>query len=260
MPRQSSKTIITTVAGSLDDLATARLANLQKARAKALELRLLRQQQQQPPDTATVRSNDVGPPAKPARKRIRATAVPPPPASERLDTLMQDADTGSGETITDTPKQSVNAQDQLATGDGTNVLGPDTPAVPPGAAQARPEAESIAPGARQRPANVQVSGGPSAPNVISVSPKTPASRVTEVPAAEEGELDPTPGPPTELARGRSKNNRRKPTTVKRVSAKEAGSGKSEGDKVRRKLRFDHIEVGRGAFYRDTNTGHFAFTR
>jgi len=80
---------------------------------------------------------------------------------------------------------------------------------------------------------------------------------------EEGELDPSPPPPTEMARGRSKNNKRKPTTVSRHVAS-AASKKPKAPKpaVMRKLNFDnmHVPVGGGAFYRNHHSGHFTFSR
>lgn len=79
---------------------------------------------------------------------------------------------------------------------------------------------------------------------------------------EEGELDPTPPPPTELARGRSKNNKRKPTTVTRHVAETKKPRAPPKPAVVRKLNFDHMHmpVGGGAFYRNHHSGHFTFSR
>lgn len=95
------------------------------------------------------------------------------------------------------------------------------------------------------------------------SPQTPPGNVSnvvtpEVPnTVEEGELDPSPPPPTEMPRGRSKNNRRKPTTVKRTRTRPPSV-----ETVRRRLNFDHmhVPVGGGAFYRNHSSGHFTFSR
>ena len=89
--------------------------------------------------------------------------------------------------------------------------------------------------------------------------------MTEIEEVEEGELDPSPPPPTEMARGRSKNNKRKPTTVTRhveATKKPRAHPPKPKPAVVRKLNFDdmHVPVGGGAFYRNHQSGHFTFTR
>jgi hypothetical protein len=246
MPRQRSKTIVTTVAGDGQSLAEARLENLKKAREKALELRLLRTTPSTAPgNTASVENK--------SRRRVKAEPVSPKPVDAKLVPEMLPAQEakprgrprGSGKRKTPATESGNPSTDTVTadTGghDGANIPG-----------------EILQGGSRTGDAIV-TNEAPAPPE----SPKTPAGNTSVVQVneptetVEEGELDATPPPPTELPRGRSKNNRRKPTTVKRTRYSSPTK-----DTVRRRLQFDHmhVPVGGGAFYRNHHSGHFTFSR
>lgn len=256
MPRTSSKTIVTAIAGDKESLAAARLENLKKAREKALELRLLRNKQSAAP---SVTASTSGAQNKP-RRRIQAEPVSPKPVDDSTVSEMVAPDTrsettkprrgrppGSGKRKQpDTPIDSNNTSADTV---GADNRGLEEPKISrkvlhggSGEGDATPTVET--------PVDQQ-------------SPRTPPANVSDVPSAqvpdtvEEGELDASPPPPTELPRGRSKNNRQKPTTVRRRRTRPPSV-----DTVRRRLDFDrfHVPVGGGAFYRNNTSGHFTFSR
>ena len=262
MPRTSSKTIVTAVAGDKESLAAARLENLKKAREKALELRLLRSK----PSASSAGAGTSGVQNK-TRKRIQAEPVSPKPVDAKMVPETHTTETQSEEE----PKseQPTKPRRGRPPGSGkrkqqTMPVEPDnTPANTGGADTGgleKPEGprKVLRGGSGEGDAAVAVK----AP-VVPESPKTPSSNVSnvdtpEVPdTVEEGELDPSPPPPTEMPRGRSKNNRRKPTTVQRRRTRPPSV-----DTVRRRLNFDHMHVpiGGGAFYRNHSSGHFTFSR
>lgn len=259
MPRTASKTIVTAIAGDKETLAAARLENLKKAREKALELRLLRNKQQ--PATAPPVTNKT-------RKRIQPEPVPAKPIDDQLVPTMaapeenaagQSSGSGQvpkpkrgrplGSTKRKQPEVSVETNHTPADSERAVEPGLEKPEGP-GKLLHRGSGEGDAATTHPEPTEQQ-------------SPKTPPGNVSNVqvaaapPSVEEGELDASPPPPTELPRGRSKNNRRKPTTVKRTRTR----GPSV-ESVRRKLNFDrmHVPVGGGAFYRNNASGHFTFSR
>jgi hypothetical protein len=258
-PTDPSKTIITTVAGDKTSLDAARLENLKKAREKALELRLRRQSQQQ--QHQQQQSAQQATPA--SRKRVKPVPAPPVPRERQLvDTQDMEEDETSQHTTANIPDGGPGdfAHSQ---GTGSGKSGGET-RVSVDVARPDGQEEPGQPETRVPVATGAPSGGAGSsvnPTTVSMqeTPRTPASNVTDLP--EEGELDPSPGPPTVMARGRSKNNKRKPTTVTRIdpSARRVRAPKPS---VVRKLDFDriHMPVGGGAFYRNHHSGHFTFTR
>jgi len=262
MPRTSSKTIVTAVAGDKESLAAARLENLKKAREKALELRLLRSK----PSASSAGAGTSGVQNK-TRKRIQAEPVSPKPVDAKMVPETHTAETQSGEE----PKSEQPTKPRRGRPPGSGKrkqpampVEPDnTPANPGGADTGgleKPQGSRkvLRGGSGEGDAAVAVKA-PVEPE----SPKTPPNNVSsvdtpEVPdTVEEGELDPSPPPPTEMPRGRSKNNRRKPTTVQRRRTRPPSV-----ETVRRRLNFDHMRVpiGGGAFYRNNSSGHFTFSR
>jgi hypothetical protein len=262
MPRTSSKTIVTAVAGDKESLAAARLENLKKAREKALELRLLRSK----PSVSSTGAGTSGVQNK-TRKRIQAEPVSPQPIDENLVAKMAAPATQSGE-ITEPeqptkpkrgrPRGSGKRKQPEMPDDSNNTPADTTGTDRRGQTEPKVSGEFLHGGLGEGDATV-VTQTPAEAK----SPRTPPENVSDVPTAqvpdtvEEGELDPSPPPPTELPRGRSKNNRRKPTTVQRRRTRPPSV-----DTVRRRLDFDrmHVPIGGGAFYRNHSSGHFTFSR
>lgn len=264
MPRNPAKTIVTTVAGDKESLAAARLENLKKAREKALELRLLRSKQ---PSTSSA------PPTNKTRKRIQAEPVASKPIDAALAPETPQAHSGSDRPedvpISEQPgEQPTRPRRGRPPGSGKrkqeSVPSGDLPVRSDGAETGgREKSEKPRKVLRGESGEGDANITDNATGEDEQEPQTPPGNVSNVATpivpetVEEGELDPSPAPPTELPRGRSKNNRRKPTTVQRRRTRPPSV-----DTVRRRLQFDHmhVPVGGGAFYRNNASGHFTFSR
>ncbi len=265
MPRTSSKTIVTAVAGDKESLAAARLENLKKAREKALELRLLRSK----PSASAAGAGSSGVQNK-TRKRIQAEPVSPKPVDAKMVAETHTTEAQSE----DEPKQEQPTKPRRGRPPGSGKR--KQPSMPVKANNPPANSSGADTGGLEKPEGARkVLRGGSGEGDAAVaveapvqhqsprSPRTPPSNVSNVvtpgvpDTVEEGELDPSPPPPTEMPRGRSKNNRRKPTTVQRRRTRPPSV-----ETARRRLNFDHmhVPVGGGAFYRNHSSGHFTFSR
>jgi hypothetical protein len=262
MPRNNSKTIVTAIAGDKESLALARLENLKKAREKALELRLLRNTQ----SASSVDASASGVQKK-SRRRITAEPVSPTPTDAKLVPKMDTTDEQTEQSSE--PEQPTKPKRGRPPGSGKRkhsetAVAPDSTATITDGADGRGHEEPKSPCKLLHGGSGERDATPAAETPVhQQSPRTPPGNVSTVSVAhvpdsvEEGELDPSPPPPTEMSRGRSKNNRRKPTTVQRKRTRP-----SSVDTVRRRLDFDRFQVpvAGGAFYRNNVSGHFTFNR